>query len=202
MLFTKQRHYESGSRFTKFLSWKLKEQQAERTIFKIRDNQNNVILTKQDQIQSSFESYYKKLFTKISQNNEEEIQSFLDSLDLPTMTEEQNQKLGAVITDSEIQSAIKRLKNNKSPGSDGFPSEWYKVLNKILTPLLLSTFNWALKKAQIPPSWKEAIISMIPKEGKDRLECASYRPISILNVDYRIYTSVMSKRMEQIFSHT
>ena len=184
------------------ISWKLKKQQAERTIFKIRDNQNNVILTKQDQIQSSFESYYKKLFTKISQNNEEEIQSFLDSLDLPTMTEEQNQKLGAVITDSEIQSAIKRLKNNKSPGSDGFPSEWYKVLNKILTPLLLSTFNWALKKAQIPPSWKEAIISMIPKEGKDRLECASYRPISILNVDYRIYTSVMSKRMEQIFSHT
>lgn len=98
------------------------------------------------------------------------------------MTEEQNKELGSEITALEIQSAIKILKNNESPGSDGFTSEWYKALKETLTPLLLTTFNWALKQAQTPPSWKE--VSLIPKEGKDRLDCASYRPISILNVDY------------------
>lgn len=64
------------------------------------------------------------------------------------MTEEQNKKLGYEITALEIQNAIKRLKNNKSPGSDEFTSEWYKSLKETHTPLLLTTFNWALKQAQ------------------------------------------------------
>lgn len=37
---------------------------------------------------------------------------------------------------------------------------------------------------------------MIPKEGKDRLERSSYRPISVLNIDYRIFTSIIAKSLE------
>lgn len=62
MLCTKQRYYESGSKFTKVMAWKLKKQQADRAIFKIRDHQNDTIETKQDKIQSVFQSFYKKLF--------------------------------------------------------------------------------------------------------------------------------------------
>lgn len=90
------------------------------------------------------------------------------------------------------------MKANKSPGSDGFNSEFYKAFKEDLIPILRNTCNWALEKVQIPPTWKEAIISLIPKEAKDKNECGSYRPISILNVDYRIYTSIMAKRMEKI----
>lgn len=92
------------------------------------------------------------------------------------------------------------LKTNKSPGTDGFPSEWYKIFRTQLTPLLLRSFNHTLKEGELPQSWREAIISVIHKQGKDSKECGSYRPISVLNVDYKLHTSILAKRLETILA--
>lgn len=53
-----------------------------------------------------------------------------------------------------------------------------------------STFNWVLKEGEIPPSWREAGITLIPKEGKDKLECDNFRPVSVLNQDSKIFTHI------------
>lgn len=60
---------------------------------------------------------------------------------------------------------ISRLKLSKSPGSDGYTTLWYKEFQNELIPVILPILKQALKKAQTPPSWKEVIISAIPKVG-------------------------------------
>lgn len=197
IMFSKQKYYENGSKFMKILAWKLKKQQADQTIYKVKDPITNTIQTKQENIHNTFERYYKKLYSKMPEDRNQEIDCFLDTLALPTLTDEQNKTLIAEITANEVKGAITKLKSNKSPGPDGFTGEWYKVFQKELIPILVRTFNWVLKNAIAPPSWKDAVISIIPKEGKDKLECGSYRPLSILNVDYRLFTSIMSRRMEE-----
>ena len=52
----------------------------------------------------------------------------------------------------------------------------------------------------MPPSWKEAVISVILKGVKEKEICESYRLISILNVDYKIFTSIISKWFENVKS--
>lgn len=140
-----------GGKSAELLTYKIKKQQAENTIYKIKD----LII-------------------------------------LPTVKADQNRILIREIADEEIKKAISNLKPNKATRPDGYPSEWYKDMKDLLIPIMKVTYNHVLKTGRTPPSWREAVISSIPKESKDTLECGSYRPISVLNQDYKIFTPIFT----------
>lgn len=73
-------------------------------------------------------------------------------------------------------------------------------MKHLLAPKLKDTFNYVLETGETPPSWREAVISLISKEGKDNCECGSYWPISVLNQDYKIFTHILTKILTQIIS--
>lgn len=112
----------------KLLSYKLRKQQAERSIHKIKNPLNDQIEIEQEKIQQCFLDYYKTLYSQPHIDNNQDINTFLSELELPTVTEEQNKKLLSTITKEEIQLAIKRLKGGKMAGADGFGPEWYKIM--------------------------------------------------------------------------
>ena len=62
--------------------------------------------------------------------------SFLANLNLPELSEEVSLNMVTPISEIEIRDAIKRLKNNKSPGVDGFSGEFYKCFINELVPIL------------------------------------------------------------------
>lgn len=148
---------------------------------------------KLEEIQPSFEVYYNDLHTQPDKADDSVTEEFLKSLDHPLIGEHQNNLLTSERTTSELGDAVSRLKTSKTPGSDGFVSEWYKTFKPKLTPLLLRGFNHTLKESRVPKSWNEAI-SIVPEEGKDKGERSSNRPISILNVDYKLCASIMAKK--------
>lgn len=155
-------------------------------------------MTDPDGIQRSFGTYYKSLCSQSVPADKNSTISFLNSLDLPSLGRDANNRLMSPITKEEIDKAISSLKSCKSPGTDGFPPEWYKKMREGLIPVLETSFNYILKGGPVPPSWTEAFIAVIPKEGKDKTDCKSYRPISVLNTDYKLYTTILVRRMDRV----
>ncbi|KAJ0009052.1 hypothetical protein NQD34_016467 [Periophthalmus magnuspinnatus] len=182
----------------KFWPINCENNKGENTIYKIKNPTTGQVIDSREKIKECFGKFYQELYTQPPAANEKSIDRFLSGLELPKIQDSQNEMLVKPITIKEVNLAITKLKSGKSPGSDGYTGEWYKCLRANLTPLLLRTFNWVLQTGEIPPSWCEAIISLIPKENKDKQECGNYRPISVLNVDYKLFTSILARRLENI----
>lgn len=61
-------------------------------------------------------------------------------------------------------------------------------------------FNESLSSGCLPSTLLQAAITLLPKGGKDPLQCASYRPISLLNTDYKIVSKILAARLEKVIS--
>ena len=101
------------------------------------------------------------------------------------------------VTCEEVKWAIRKTKWGKAPGPDGLHTELYKCNEKLFVPMLTSLFNEALERGALPSSMKEGIITLLFKK-KDPRDIRNYRPITLLNTDYKILARVLSERLKKM----
>ena len=123
---------------------------------------------------------------------------FFNPSDVPTLNEDEEALCEGLITETEALNALKDFSANKTPGTDGLSVEFLKYFWPELKNTIVDSFNYAFHKGSRSISQRRGIISLIPKKNKDKTILENLRPISLLNVDYKILTKVLAKRLEKV----
>lgn len=104
----------------------------------------------------------------------------------------------AAVLPGEVEAAIRRLRPGTASGPDGLPIDLYREHAALLAPLLAALYGGlgaaAAGGAPAPPAFLQGAIVFLYKKG-DRTDPGNYRPITLLNADYRILTRALASRL-------
>lgn len=142
------------------------------------------------------ELFYKELFKKegVKQECVDEVLSTVGA----KLSEEEKNMCEKDINIEEIKEAVKQTKPNKSPGADGLTNEFYKTFIDILAPILWKLYRNMEERGKMPESMGLGIITILYKNKGSPLKLENYRPLSLLNSDYKILTKVLANRIKKV----
>ena len=128
-------------------------------------------------------------------DNLEEMDKFLERFNLPRVDQEEIENMNRPITGNEIETVIKILATNKSPGPDGLTVKFYQTFSEELTFILLKRFQNIAEGGTLPNSFYEVTIILIPKADKDVTKKENYRAISWMNIGAKILSKILANRI-------
>ena len=163
---------------------------------------SDVTITSQSAILKYEENFYQKLFsTKFDPTDKNRISDtdkFLQNLTLPILSEEGHHVCEKLIDIDECKKAIDKLASGKSPGSDGFTADFYKHFWDDIKYLLHDSFSYSFRNGKLSIDQRRGILSLNPKKDKDIRYLKNWRPITLLNTDYKILAKVLGTRLRTV----
>ena len=125
-------------------------------------------------------SLYKSNVTDEDRENRENGNKFLNNLNIPRFSEEQKQSCEKEIFVEEITAILNSFENNKSPGNDGMPIEFYKSCWELISDPFMECVRECFNHGEMSGSQRKAITTLIEKQHKDRTLIENWRSISLL----------------------
>ena len=125
-------------------------------------------------------------------------QEFFTNVTTPKLSEEEKEFCETELTIKELFKNLKCFQKNKSPGLDGLTAEFYISFWGELKSKLFNVYQDSFNKGILPECMWLGVVTLLEKKGKDRMELANWRPITLLNVDYKILTKTFSQRLKTV----
>ena len=203
MFRSKMKWLELGEKPTKYF-FNLEKKNYEKKLIREVELENGEIISDPVQVNKGIRDFYQNMYTsKINGNNSTSVHEynqktdgFTGGLNIPQLNEEEQESLEKDLTLEELKDALASFADNKSPGEDGFTKEFYQTFFDLIGKDLLNSYNDSFHKGSLSISQKRGSITLIPKGDVNLTDLKNWRPITLLNVDYKLLSKVLAKRME------
>ena len=160
---------------------------------------NGNTISLQADILTEIEKFYKGLYSSYDNKLQDvNIDTLIDKNETTILDDNMSKKLEGSINYEEALFALKNMANGKSPGSDGFTVEFFKFFWKDLGYFLIRSINYGFHVGELSTTQKQGIISILPKGDKPREFLTNWRPISLLNVTYKIASACIANRIKNV----
>ena len=128
------------------------------------------------------------------------LNTFLNNIPTPTLNESDRTTLDKPITIHELEEALKHLNADSAPGCDGLTPLFYKYFWDSVRLPFYESITESIELTFLTLSQRRSIITLLPKsEDKEQLKnISNFRPISLTNTDYKIYSKVLAMRLQQV----
>jgi len=189
---------EKGEKNTSYFLNLEKYRQSKNAIYTLKQPDGSLVDTK-NEVLCELLSFYKTLYTSKMIPTDTTNSYFIDleNATLPKLSKSESKLCDGYVTVSECTNVLYKIKPNKSPGSDGLSIELYQKFWPLIKKHLVESFNEGFDNNNLSDSQNIAILSLMHKKG-DPQELKNYRPISLLNTDYKLLTHVLAARMHTI----
>lgn len=197
MLRCKATWYEQAEKSSKYFFALEKRRYNQKTISRIKDTAGTVV-SDPKKIMDILNNNYERLFSVTSNEVDPD---YLGTLNLPQVTEKDKFWLDGPIQLEEIHLALKSMNLSKCPGSDGLTVEFYQKFWPMLATTINLLFKTVVQRKILHNSARQGITSLMGKLGRDPLTLKNWRPLSLLNTDYKLFAKVLSNRMAHTASY-
>ena len=128
---------------------------------KLEDNAFTIVNIYAPNVEGA-KTFYKNLYTskRVDLNGEDSI-GFFENENIPKLSEEFKEICEGRIRIDEITEVLKSFKDNKVPGIDGLPAEFYKAFWHLLGETLVDSLNAAFDSGRLSISQRQAIVTLI-----------------------------------------
>ena len=185
---------EEGESSSAFFFRLEKKRGSDRWISALRKDDGTIVSSSDDLCQS-FASFYSSLFSAVPIDFS--VQSSLLGNLSSSLSSDQSALCEGFLSVDECYVALAGMAKRKAPGLDGLPAEFYLKFWDVLGADLVAVLNSCYRSGVMPLSQRRGVISLSFKKG-DRLDARNWRPISLLNVDYKLAARAVAARLLKV----
>ena len=114
------------------------------------------------------------------------------------MSEEKKQHCEGLLGVKACLEALNGMATEKTPGTDDLPCEFYKVFWKDIGKTLTEALNFSYQKGKLAVSQRRGIVELVPKKDADPNLIKNWRPLTLLNCDYKIASKTIANRIKMV----